>query len=107
MRTPDYSRPTVNRPSLDDSAFREGTAWQPYPNREPIIQTNFGRFAHLQYDLHEIGEEIARFVFSPEGESAAFGLTFDQLDQRLENLAQRIPWSDEGTTINPHIMDLK
>lgn len=104
MRAPDYTRPSVARPSQDDPAFRSTTAWQPYPNREPSVQTDFGRFAHLQYDLHEVGADVASFVFGdPEDPTSMF----HELDQRLAALSQRIPWSDEGTTLNPHIMDLK
>lgn len=104
MRVPDYTRPSVSRPSPDDSAFHNTESWQPYPNIEPSIQTNFGRFAHLQYDLHEAGYDVASFVFGdPENAMDVFR----ELDQRLATLSQRIPWSDEGATLNPHIMDLK
>lgn len=104
MRAPDYARPSVARPSQDDSAFQSDTLWQPYPNQEPTVQINFGKFAHLQYDLHEIGVDIASFVFS---ESKYDIDAFHELDQRLAALSVRIPWPDEGTTLNPHIMDVK
>lgn len=104
MRAPDYTRPSVHRPSQDDSAFQSTTAWQPYPNLEPSVKTDFGKFAHIQYDLHEIGADVASFVF---GEPENPASVFHELDQRLAALSQKIPWSDEGATLNPHIMDLK
>lgn len=104
MRAPDYARPSRDRLGQDDPAFQSNMPWQPYPNQEPTVQTNFGKFAHLQYDLHETGADIASFVF---GESDHSIDTFRELDQRLAAFSQRIPWSDEGTTLNPHIMDLK
>jgi hypothetical protein len=104
MRAPDYARPSVDRPSQEDPAFLSDMPWQPYPNQEPTVQTNFGKFAHLQYDLHETGADIASFVFGDFSRSID---TFRELDQRLSTLSQHLPWSDEGTTLNPHIMDLK
>lgn len=104
MRAPDYSRPSVDRPSQGDTAFQGRTLWQPYPESEPAVETDFGKFAHLQYDLHEVGADVASFIFGhPEDPTS----TFRELEQGLVVLSQQIPWLDEGMTLNPHIMDLQ
>lgn len=107
MRAPDDIRPPTDRPLLDDPTFQGTTVWQPYPNQEPSVQTNFAKFAQLQYDLHEVGEEIASFVFGSHNELVNVLNILHELDQKLAGLSQHIPWSDEGTILNPHLMDLK
>ncbi|KAK5937354.1 hypothetical protein PMZ80_010361 [Knufia obscura] len=97
----------MERLDIDDHVFKTEGSWFPYPDSEPTAITQFGKYANLQYDLHEIGAQVSSLLFDSNSHGYGQYDRLNDLDQSLQSFSQNLPSFEEGGALNPHTMELK
>lgn len=107
MRSRTYRRPQIEQLTADDRGFESGEKWFPYPESQPELATRTGEFAVYQYEVHDIGADIASFLFGMEGTTHVGSDGLIGLENRLKSMIARIPQAEASIKLDPNLMSVK
>lgn len=99
--------PAIERVGARDEAFQVDEIWIPYPQLEPVVEVDFGRFANLHYDLHEVGAAITNMLSEFDDQRHLRSNKLVELNEKFATIHDSLPQIREDRILDPHIMDLR